>query len=39
MVVTHVSRHWLTIALSTPTLWKNLDAKHITASLGLGWNY
>jgi hypothetical protein len=33
MVVTRVCRHWRRIALSTPTLWKNVHAKHICRAL------
>ncbi|KIM41189.1 hypothetical protein M413DRAFT_28251 [Hebeloma cylindrosporum] len=40
MVITHVCRHWRNVALSTPTLWKNLHTRAIT---GLpprsGWNH
>ena len=38
MVITQVCRHWRRTALSTPTLWKNLDAKKIHPTPLAGWN-
>ena len=40
MVVTRICRHWRTIALSTPMLWKNLYTRTIHASSRYGgWNH
>ncbi|KIM35585.1 hypothetical protein M413DRAFT_32437 [Hebeloma cylindrosporum] len=40
LVVTQICRHWRTIALSTPILWKNLYTRTIYASPEHGgWNH